>query len=38
MGGSFGGVGIEFNIIKDSLVVVSPISGGPSEKARNFVW
>ena len=32
MNGSFGGVGIEFNIIKDSLVVVSPISGGPSEK------
>ena len=28
----FSGVGIEFNIIKDSLVVVSPISGGPSEK------
>ena len=32
MKGSFSGVGIEFNIIKDSLVVVSPISGGPSEK------
>jgi len=32
MSGSFSGVGIEFNIIKDSLVVVSPISGGPSEK------
>ena len=32
MQGSFSGVGIEFNIIKDSLVVVSPISGGPSER------
>lgn len=32
MSGSFSGVGIEFNIIQDSLVVVSPISGGPSEK------
>ena len=32
MSGSFSGIGIEFNIIKDSLVVVSPISGGPSEK------
>ena len=32
MRGSFSGVGIEFNIIQDSLVVVSPISGGPSEK------
>ena len=32
MQGSFSGIGVEFNIIKDSLVVVSPISGGPSEK------
>ena len=32
MQGSFSGVGIEFNIIKDTLVVVSAISGGPSEK------
>ena len=32
MKGSFSGVGIEFNIIQDTLVVVSPISGGPSEK------
>ena len=32
MSGSFSGVGIEFNILKDSLVVVTPISGGPSEK------
>ena len=32
MQGSFSGIGIEFNIIQDSIVVVSPISGGPSEK------
>ena len=32
MQGSFSGIGVEFNIIKDSIVVVSPISGGPSEK------
>ena len=32
MQGSFSGVGVEFNIIDDSLVVVSPISGGPSEQ------
>ena len=32
MQGSFSGIGIEFNIIKDSIVVVSPISGGPSEE------
>ncbi len=29
--GNFGGIGIEFNIIKDTIRVVSPISGGPSE-------
>jgi carboxyl-terminal processing protease len=30
--GSFEGIGIEFDIINDTLTVVSPISGGPSEK------
>ncbi len=30
--GSFEGIGIQFNIFKDTLMVVSPISGGPSEK------
>ncbi len=29
--GDFDGIGIEFQIINDTLVVVSPISGGPSE-------
>lgn len=29
--GNFGGIGIEFNIIKDTIRVVSAISGGPSE-------
>lgn len=29
--GNFEGVGIEFNIVKDTIVVVSAISGGPSE-------
>ena len=32
MQGSFSGIGVQFNIIDDSIVVVSPISGGPSEK------
>lgn len=27
----FDGIGVEFNIIKDSLFVISPLSGGPSE-------
>ncbi|MCS6904550.1 MAG: S41 family peptidase [Bacteroidia bacterium] len=33
MEGSFEGIGIEFNIIEDTLYVVSPIAGGPSERA-----
>ncbi|MCW3806254.1 S41 family peptidase [Plebeiibacterium marinum] len=30
--GGFEGVGVQFNIMDDTLMVVSPISGGPSEK------
>jgi carboxyl-terminal processing protease len=30
--GNFEGVGIQFNIFHDTIMVVSPISGGPSEK------
>jgi carboxyl-terminal processing protease len=30
--GSFEGIGVQFNIMNDTLLVVSPISGGPSEK------
>ena len=30
--GSFSGIGVEFNIVADSIVVVSAISGGPSEE------
>ncbi len=30
--GNFDGIGVEFNIISDTIVVVAPISGGPSEK------
>lgn len=30
--GSFEGIGIQFNLINDTIVVVSPIPGGPSEK------
>lgn len=31
--GNFSGVGIEFYIAKDTIIVVSPINGGPSELA-----
>lgn len=30
--GNFNGVGVEFNIMNDTLMVVNPIVGGPSEK------
>lgn len=30
--GNFEGIGVQFNILKDTITVVSPISGGPSEK------
>lgn len=32
LSGNFEGIGVQFNIIKDTIAVVSPISGGPSEK------
>ena len=30
--GNFDGIGVEFNIIKDTIRVINPITGGPSEK------
>ncbi|MHC1705176.1 MAG: S41 family peptidase [Tenuifilaceae bacterium] len=30
--GNFDGVGVEFNIMNDTLMVVNPIAGGPSER------
>ena len=30
--GKFEGIGVEFNIIDDTIVVIAPISGGPSQK------
>ncbi len=30
--GDFDGVGIYFNVLNDTIIVISPISGGPSEK------
>ena len=32
MQGSFSGIGIEFSILEDTIYVVAPLSGGPSEK------
>ncbi|WNJ21118.1 S41 family peptidase [Pontibacter sp. G13] len=32
MNGSFEGIGIQFNILEDTIYVETPLSGGPSEK------
>ena len=32
LNGSFEGIGVQFNIIEDTLVVIQPVSGGPSER------
>ena len=32
MEGSFDGIGVEFNLKDDTILVVAPISGGPSQK------
>jgi len=34
--GNFEGIGIEFNILNDTLMVVNPIPGGPSERVGLF--
>lgn len=30
--GSFDGIGVQFQVLNDSIVVISPVPGGPSEK------
>jgi carboxyl-terminal processing protease len=30
--GNFDGIGIQFNLLRDTIIVIEPISGGPSEK------
>lgn len=32
LNGNFEGIGIQFNLLRDTILVVSPIAGGPSEK------
>lgn len=32
LNGSFEGIGVQFNMVDDTLVVIQPVSGGPSEK------
>jgi len=30
--GNFEGIGVQFNLLRDSIIIVEPIGGGPSEK------
>lgn len=32
LNGSFEGIGVQFNMVEDTLIVVQPVSNGPSEK------
>ena len=32
LNGSFEGIGVQFNMVKDTLIVIQPTLGGPSEK------
>ena len=32
LNGNFEGIGIQFNILRDSIIVIEPLAGGPSEK------
>ena len=31
--GNFEGIGVQFNMVEDTLLVIQPVSGGPSERA-----
>lgn len=31
--GNFEGIGVQFNMLNDSILIISPVPGGPSEKA-----
>ena len=33
LNGTYDGIGVEFNLLRDTLYVVNPLPGGPSEKA-----
>ena len=32
LAGSFEGIGVQFNMVEDTLLVIQPVTGGPSEK------
>lgn len=32
LNGNFEGIGVQFNLLRDTIIIIEPISGGPSEK------
>jgi len=32
LNGNFEGIGIQFNLLRDSIIIIEPVAGGPSEK------
>ncbi len=32
LNGNFDGIGVQFNLLRDSIIIIEPIAGGPSEK------
>ena len=32
LNGNFEGIGVQFNVLRDSIIVIEPVVGGPSEK------
>jgi len=32
LNGNFEGIGVQFNLLRDSILIIEPLSGGPSEK------
>ena len=32
LNGNFEGIGIQFNLLRDTIIIIEPIAGGPSEK------
>ena len=33
LGGNFEGIGIQYNLLRDSVIIIDPVRGGPSERA-----
>ncbi len=33
LNGNFEGIGVQFNLLRDTIIIIEPIPGGPSEKA-----